>query len=286
MPRIFDCFPFFNELDLLEIRLNELCDVVDYFVLVEAPFTHSGNKKPLYFAENKKQFGKFWNKIMYYNVPNMPITKKELSASMSVQDLMWLESGYQREDSWIRERFQRNAIMDRLQFKSVYPTVEPDDIVIIEDADEMVRPEVLCTINDTMSEGVNAVGQTLHTYFLNWRCNNMPWWGSKIVRFKDITTPSEDRFHTPARKYYYDGGWHFGYLGGVEAIKLKLQSFAHIEFDTPETFARIPDLLSQRKDALGRQYQYDIVPIDETYPKYLRDNLDKFKHLIYDNNSI
>ena len=54
--RIFDSFIFFNELDLLEMRLNILNDVVDYFVLTESPWTVSGNPKPLYYQENKDRF--------------------------------------------------------------------------------------------------------------------------------------------------------------------------------------------------------------------------------------
>jgi hypothetical protein len=63
---VFDSFIFFNELDLLEMRLNILNDVVDYFVLTESPFTVSGNEKPLYYQENKDRFGKFNDKIVHY----------------------------------------------------------------------------------------------------------------------------------------------------------------------------------------------------------------------------
>ena len=62
---IYDCFPFFNELDLLEIRLNELSGVVDRFVLSEAELTHNGDRKPLYFNEHKDRFAKFADKIIH-----------------------------------------------------------------------------------------------------------------------------------------------------------------------------------------------------------------------------
>ena len=56
MRKIYDCFNFFNELDLLEIRLNTLYDIVDYFVIIESNLTHSGEVKPFYYEDNKSRF--------------------------------------------------------------------------------------------------------------------------------------------------------------------------------------------------------------------------------------
>ena len=70
--KIYDCFNFFNELDLLEIRLNTLKDSVDYFVIVESNVTHSGQFKPLYYEENKERFKSFEDKIIHYVVMNTP----------------------------------------------------------------------------------------------------------------------------------------------------------------------------------------------------------------------
>lgn len=266
---------FFNELDLLEIRLHELCNVVDTFVLVEATKTHTGKGKPLYYWENKDRFWQFQDKILYICVENMPITKAEIEATLTSQDRQWIESKYQAEDNWVRERFQRNAMMRELQY------ADPEDIIIISDADEIVRASIFDNLQ--LCEGSNAVEQTLNTYYINWQCTNMPWWGSKIIRrkFLDHATPSEVRFHTPACKYIYNGGWHFGFLGGTEKIQRKLAAYAHQEFNTPETFQAMEGRLRAKVDAIGRQYQYKIVPIDEHFPKYLRDNLDKFDWMIY-----
>ena len=92
---IYDCFSFFNELDLLEIRLNTLDSVVDKFVIVESTLTHTGNPKPLYYAENKKRFEKFKDKIIHIIVDEFP----------SFPDAT------NREMAWIRENCQRNAIL-------------------------------------------------------------------------------------------------------------------------------------------------------------------------------
>jgi beta-1,4-mannosyl-glycoprotein beta-1,4-N-acetylglucosaminyltransferase len=96
-----------------------------------------------------------------------------------------------------------------------------------------------------------------------------------------VTNPSEHRFHTPASKYIYNGGYHFNFLGGTQAIREKIKAYAHQEFNAPSVLDNVGMLLSRQKDALGRLYQYDIVPIDESYPRYIRENLDKFEDLIY-----
>jgi len=274
---IYDAFMFSNELDLLDIRLHELSEAVDFFVLVEATKTHSGKDKPLYYKENQDRFAEFSSRILYVCVQDMPMTKAELASTLTQQDYRWIESDYQKEDNWVRERFQRNAMM------RVLKDVSPDDIIIIGDADEIVRSSVLENLN--LCEGSNAVEQTLNTYYVNWQCTNMPWWGSKIIKRKfltDIVTPSEVRFHTPACKYIYNGGYHFGFLGGAEAVKNKIQAYAHQEFNTPDTLTRVGGLLAAKKDALGRLYEYKVIPIDyEHLPAYLVDNQDKFSHLIY-----
>lgn len=274
---IIDAFPFFNELDLLEIRLNELDPVVDYFVLVEATVTHSGLPKPLYYDEHMcdYRFLPFGNKIIHVVVDDMPMTKKEVEEAISPQDRVWMQSGYQVEDNWVRERFQRNAMM------RVLKDFDPEDIVIIEDADEMVRPEIVAKLPEILVDGSNAVEQVLHTYYLNWKCMNMPWWGTKILKNKFVNNPSEHRFHTPASKYIYKGGWHFGFLGGADAIRTKIKAYAHQEFNTENTLDKIDYFLGNQKDALGRLYEYQIVPIDDTYPTYIRKNLEKFEKYIY-----
>jgi len=272
---IIDAFSFYNELELLEIRLHELYDVVDEFVLVEATRTHTGKDKPLYYNLNKHKFANFSDKIVHVVVEDMPITDEEIQEAITEKDRTWLESKWQFESNWVRERFQRNAIMRVLQ------DAHPEDIIIIEDADEMVRSDVIASLDTILVDGCNAVSQALHAYYINWECTNMKWHGSKILRRKFVDNPSEHRCHTDIAKYIHNGGWHFSYLGGADVIKEKILSFAHQEFNMPEVFDNISNNLSNMKDGIGRLYQYKIVPIDNSYPKYLAFNLDKFEHWIY-----
>ena len=115
-PRVFDCFPFFNELDILEIRLAELDPLVDHFVIVEATRTHTGKPKPLYFADNRKRYDRYADKIIHVVVDDLP-------------------SG--PSDHWGREIFQRQAIVRGLG------DARPDDRIISSDCDEIPKPDVL-----------------------------------------------------------------------------------------------------------------------------------------------
>lgn len=274
---IIDAFPFFGstpELDLLNLRLHELDGVVDKFVLVEATMTHSGLPKRLYYAENVGRFEEFDSRIQYIIVDDMPTTYDEIQAAITPQDRVWLATGYQLGENWVRERYQRNQIMQGLV------DCEPDDIIVIEDADEIVKRSVLENIKDTIVDGSNAATQTLNTYYMNWQCTNMDWAGSKILKYKFVNNPSEHRFHTPASAIIPNAGWHFNFLGGVNAIKRKLQSYAHQEFNTDETFNNIGNLLSNQKDALGRLYEYKTVPI-ETLPKYVVEHPEIYGKYMY-----
>lgn len=116
MPRVFDCFPFFNELDVLEIRLTELDPLVDYFVIVEATLTHTGKPKPLYFDENRGRYNRFSRKIIHVVVDDLPS---------------------EPSDHWGREISQRQAIMRGLEL------ARPDDRIITSDCDEIPKPDML-----------------------------------------------------------------------------------------------------------------------------------------------
>lgn len=274
---IYDCFSFFGggaELDLLDLRLHELSPVVDKFVLVEATLTHSGWEKPLYYNECKGEFDKFKNKIIHIVVNDMPFTKDQIEKAITFQDRQWLATGYQLGDDWVRERYQRNQIMRGLV------DCKPDDIIIIEDADEFIKKEVIAELENIIVDGSNAAQQEFRTYFMNWKCTNMEWAGSKILRYKFVTNPSEHRFHTPASRFIHNAGWHFNYLGGADAIREKIQAFAHQEFHTPEVFDNIQGHLNNMTDALGRLYKYELASIDDL-PEYIQQNPDKFRKYMY-----
>ena len=118
---IFDCFTFFNELDLLEIRLHTLKDVVDKFVIAEATRTHTGKPKELVFDKNRSRFAEFKDKIVHVVVDNL-LPEEEVS-----------KDSYNLP--WINENRQRNALIKGLS------NVDDGDVIIVSDVDEIPRPE-------------------------------------------------------------------------------------------------------------------------------------------------
>src|SRR5262249_13456041 len=113
--RVVDTFTFFNELDILELRLRELSDVVDQFVLVEATTTHSGQDKPLFFEDNKERFSAWESQIVHHVVDDLPRTSNR----------------------WLPENVQRKRIGDALA--SLRHPLGDDDLVLISDVDEIPR---------------------------------------------------------------------------------------------------------------------------------------------------
>lgn len=244
---IYDCFTFFNELDILEIRLNELDSVVDKFVLVEATTTHTGLPKPLYFANNKARFAKFLDKIIHV-VVNLP----------------------KEGDTWVRERAQRDLIAPILKERCL-----PGDIIMVSDADEIPRME---TVRDYRHHhGPKQFLQQLYYYSLNNRCVNDSLWNwGKIMPYGDYVhnnmTPCAVRYteFPPLEK----GGWHFSFIGNVEFIKKKISSWAHAEFNTPEinNNSNIEGAIKNGKDVFGRHLKFEKVAIDATYPEFIQKN--------------
>jgi hypothetical protein len=249
---IYDCFIFFQELDVLEIRLRELAPVVDRFVLVEAPVTFSGRLKPLFYGENAARFDAFREKIVHVVVDDMP-------------------GG---DDSWEREAFQRNAIERGLR------ECQQDDIIIISDADEIPSASGVREYRTTL--GLMAFRQWLSYYWLN--CLGQVCFDSRILPFglfREFGSASSVRNHGCAA---IDGGWHFSYLGGPDMIRRKLESFSHTELDLPafKKAAHLENALATGCDLFGREQSFQFVDVDETFPRCILDDRDRFRHLIYE----
>ena len=160
---IYDCFSFFNELDILELRLNVLKDVVDRFVLVEAARKHSGEAKPLYFEENKARFAEFTDRIIHVVVVDEPVTPPECPKLIA---------------SWAFENHQRNAIVRGLK------DARPEDTIMISDLDEIPDPG---KVKEYVGrEGVGMFDLLATSFYFNLVSMNYPRWtrGTKILTWK------------------------------------------------------------------------------------------------------
>jgi hypothetical protein len=246
---IIDTFPFWSELEVLDIRLHELDSVVDAFVLVEATQDYRGNPKPLYFEENKHLFTKFLPKIKHF-VIDFP---ENLDAHE--QHIPNTPGGA----NWIRDRYQHDAIMLGLAHCG------DDDIIIVSDCDEVPRADAIRRYN--VLNRVVHLNMKQINHFLNTRTHDAPWYRSTIQSYWVLkqTTPSHLR-NSGTGKSFDNAGWHFCYMGGPQRIVTKLQSFAHSEFQN------LHDLESAKRHLDGN-YPY---VFDNDLPKYVLDNWEKF----------
>jgi len=282
---IYDCFTFFNELDLLEIRLNTLAPVVDKFVIAEATRTHTGKPKPLHFAENKERFAAFADKIVHIVVDDL-LPEEEVA-----KDTFNLP--------WVNENRQRNALLRGLADAS------DDDVLMVSDLDEIPRPECVDNAVRLIASGARTVRfeMAFFNFYLNFRNYSYAKWllGTMAIRLGELkdnslftsikadryTQESENfgntlhkvRFLT-ADKAIADAGWHFSYLGGVDAIQRKLAAFAHSEF------ASVPREILERRlqngdDLFGRAGKSFAEPIDASFPAYVRANVEALSNYIF-----
>lgn len=276
---VYDCFQFFNEIDLLLLRMNLLDDLVDYFVVSESTVTFSGKEKPLYFQENRYLFEKFLDKIIHQVVEDTP-----------------------EVDPFSRDVFQKNAVKRPLE-----PRCTEDDIIIYSDVDEIPSPDALRSVfADCQHNTVYHLAQRYFMSYLNMElvkgwlpafCGEFPgvshkqWLGTKVCRWSFAKDLAFDDLRHPEMKdcgtRVPDGGWHFSYMGGdrnlssAERAKYKIQSAAHQEFNNQKTLDHLEKRITKHQEILGRRgLKFAVVPIDESFPLYLRQHQEEYAHLI------
>lgn len=240
-----DCFTFFNEFDTLKIRLEELYEVVDRFVLVESNKTFRGQAKPYYFSENKHLFKKYLDKIKI----------------VKLTDNNTFSTDY-RYEPWEREYWQRNQIMQGLDDCS------DDDIVFISDVDEIPNRNTVKELNFNEMISIELIG---FSYSINMHDNC--YYTIKAVKKSNISTPQQIRT-TPPENVIKNGGWHFSSLGDEHYISHKLSSFSHWELDTPDR--NNPELIKQRmlagEDMIGDGRKYTRLIVDDSWPEEVKNN--------------
>jgi len=268
--KIFDCFTFFNELDLLEFRLKLLDPFVDHFVLTESNVTFSGIDKPYHFEQNRSRYAKWLHKIIY-------IQAKQNTEGMTFEKD---EKSYNPEsDAWKLENGLRNFLA------GAKPQISGDDRVIISDLDEIPNPYVIQKIKN-LSEPL-ALSLLFHYYFLN--CQNIGyerWWRGSIVctgkQFKEVP-PQHFRDNRHVYRAIPEAGWHFSFLGGPEKIKYKIQSFAHTELNREEYLndEHILKAIEEGKDIFNRpKVIYKFVSV-YYYPGFLRTIMQQYPAFLY-----
>lgn len=279
---VYDCFPFFNEVDILNLRLHILDKYVDRFVIEEATTTFSGQPKELCFEKNKDRFKDFLHKITYIVVDENPT------------DINAFE----------RDVFQKNHLIEGLK------DATKEDIIMLSDCDEIPDPKALERVfaefdpgkvyhlaQDNFYAFINMMevsGKLLETEgeFPEIPEKERKWLGTKITSIsqfpKDGIVRLRDQVATtdPRSVRVPNGGWHFGYMGGIretnaaKRIGIKVKAAAHQEYNDREILAETMDQLILGRDLLGRDAEFKRVEVDNRYPQYLIDNLDYYEYLV------
>ena len=280
--KVFDSFIFFNELELLEMRLNILNDVVDYFVLTESPFTVSGNEKPLYYQENKDRFGKFNDKIIHNITEEIPNNFSHMLEKTKFHVAYKDLDPYGTPFANLPIRFQR-AIYNRnaSAFGIEKSGASDTDLIITSDADEITNPYILEDLEWFDSNNHYVAIQRAFYYKLNFVYQE-DWMGSRLCSWKHLKSTTIDQHRQNHQNSYKieNGGWHWSFLGNADNFKLKLASYEHTENNTDDVLSNAEQKVEQGLDPLNRGMTYRAVPIDNTYPEYILKNINKYVEFI------
>jgi beta-1,4-mannosyl-glycoprotein beta-1,4-N-acetylglucosaminyltransferase len=265
---IIDIFPFFNELDVLELRLRVLENVVDKFIAVQAEETHSGLPKPIYFNPQDERWKQWSNRLETVILPKIP----------------------NAENRWVRENAPREAI------PHIIKDVPNDEVILMSDVDEIPDPHLVKDYSKIVRHHKWVGFSTAcHYYYLNLRTQR-PHRCIMLVQAQRMRENGgqyfRDRHHKP-RVGPIKGGWHFSYLGGIDAIITKLSSFAHSEFDIEsiKNSKYLASCISQKRSFFPKHFhanhegQFYQVPLTEL-PIEIQNHPERYaKHLLpYEDN--
>ena len=265
--QLIDCFMYFDEDLVLDIRLNTLNESVNQFIIAEATRDHAGNEKKLNFSYDN--FKKFKDKITYLIIDDIPIDVKSKKKNWTA-------------NHW-RDQHQRNSLVKG------YEKYNDNDLIMVSDIDEIPDPKKIsefkiknkyaCFLQKNFQSKINLQNVT-----------DQYWMGTKICQKKYLKSPQWLReIKTKKRAFWkiykprepqliYDGGWHFSFLKKPKDISKKIKVYAHQEFSKKDFFdeKKIEDRIRKKKDIFDRDIKYKKVELNEDFPKYILDNKSRF----------
>tara|TARA_Y100000590_G_C15610030_1_gene973485 strand:- start:44 stop:934 length:891 start_codon:yes stop_codon:yes gene_type:complete len=290
--KIFDCFMYFDEEIVLDIRLNTLNPYVDHFVIVESKYNHKGDKRNLEFNINK--YKKFEKKIIYLVSNDLP----EGIETINESDTEDHKSNKYITNALLRENSQRNYIIKGLN------DADKNDVILISDVDEIPN---LDSVNfQKINKKIMLFKQNMFYYKLNLVLPEIIWTGTKACRKKDLISPQwlrnvKDRIYPVWRldtlfsdkkyssmKVIENGGWHFSNIKSPNAIHHKLKSYLHHrEFDEePLTVQQIDNIIKNKQAIYDLRVDKRVNKVGngqflekfniQKLPSYILNNKEKF----------
>ena len=247
---IYDCFMYFDEDLLLDLRLNVLDKFVKKFVIAESAYLHSGKKKKLNFDINK--YSKFKDKIIYLVVDDLPQGLKSINLNEDLAD----KNKKILDNSLKRENFQRNYLINGLK------ECEEEDLVLLSDVDEIPNLEKF-----NPKKKISLFEQNVFYYKFNLKQPNFKWLGTRATKKKYLHSPQWLRnikgkiyplwridLLFSKKKYtnleiIKDGGWHFTSVKTPEDLFFKFSNYLHhLEFEESQLdLEGIKKIIKERK---------------------------------------
>ena len=294
--KIYDCFMFYDEDLVIDLRLNILNEYVHKFVIVESKFTHSGKKRELLFDINK--YSKFKNKINYIVLENEPVDL-EIVHDNDTDDK---KNSKYIMNALKRENFQRNGI------KKGLTNAKPDDLILVSDVDEI--PNLSNLDLNEINDDIILFKQNFYYYKFNLKLEDMPWLGTKACKYKNLKSPQwlrniKDKKYPFWRldilfsdkkysniKFIDNGGWHFSNMKTPEEIEKKMRTYLHHrEYDIkPLGTKKIEEMIKSKKSIYNLRADMKNEKIDGTQnlkttdgselPEYIKKNKTKYSNWI------
>ncbi|KAI4207692.1 MAG: hypothetical protein LQ348_000486 [Seirophora lacunosa] len=265
--KIYDLFIINSELDWLEIRMGELQDEVDYFVILEAETTFTDVEKPLHVQDNWARFAPFHSKMIYHVLNR---------------------TGVEFDGTWAREAFTRNAMFDQvIPFLDEEKAAGQGDVILVSDVDEIPRPDTIKALRNCNFPRKLTLRSHFYYYGFQWLHRGEQWPHPQATFFEgpDHTVkPQELRNTIDPNGDLWNAAWHCSYcFGRLQDLVDKVQAFSHTEFNQPRFTDRSKILQRVRHgiDMFERDNEkFDRIDTNKDVPQYLLDNKDRFGYTI------
>jgi beta-1,4-mannosyl-glycoprotein beta-1,4-N-acetylglucosaminyltransferase len=305
MSKIVDSFLFFQELDLLEIRLQYLDPYVDLFIISEAGQTFSGLPKSFLFEENQDRFTKFLPKIRYqkiidthqsYDSVISHLANLSTPSARVVYEILQAHTHYPKSKlHWVLDTYHRESL--HIAYEKY---VDADDFLFFSDLDEIPSSLVFSSKNlEKLDQLLLVCQQDEFRYFLNYY-KDSDWLGTIGSKYNNIKAKSLNslRMDSKSKRSIIDetpiikGGWHFTSCGGISAIRKKIEGWGHQEFNNSTVLDNLEKNIAQGKDIFYRDVGQNlkIVSTDDqrffdesmskllgNYPALIADNINRFE---------
>ena len=261
--KLADCITFFDNNFMFNLRYNILKDYVDYFVVCESKYNHKGIEKNKNFIW-KNNFDK--NKIKYF----------------------FLEKPFgEKNDPWKNQAIQREFLLKCTDF------LDKEDYIFFSDPDEIPDPNLLVNFDLKKKYGI-FLQKCFNFKFNLFNPHESPWEGTRVAKKKNLKSIDFMRQKIKSKNLNYNffrfdkeksielfknGGWHFNNIMSPEEISVKLKTFAHSEFSSPNfsDVNIIRNKIRDKVDLFNRGHKYLKVDIDNTFPEYIIVNKDYYQ---------